>query len=200
MGSYSYGAETQPLDQHEVSVEQNITGLFPTDWHPKPPLSNVQEKHFKILTEVMTEMFLQCGLLIEADIIEMENYQNFLKALHYHAVMSNISTTQITYFFMLMVYMSFCRLNHYTEHMEDRDAVLLKNTIWMSLVIISFRKTCSMKGSHNTINPYFKNPPSVVRRSVHVVVTRYMEQDCTCQNHLQCDIYPTTLNFRSCAS
>ena len=55
----------------------NITDLFPTDWHPKLPLSSVQEKHFKVLTEIMTEMFLQCGLLIEADIIEMDYYQAF---------------------------------------------------------------------------------------------------------------------------
>ena len=64
----------------------NIIYLFPTDWHPKPPLSNVQEKHFKVLTEIMTEMFLQCGLLIEADIIEMDYYQDFLKALHHHII------------------------------------------------------------------------------------------------------------------
>ena len=140
----------------------------------------------------MTEMFLQCGLLIEADIIEMD-YQNFLKALHHHAVMDNISTTQITHFTMLMVYMSFCRLKHYTEHMEDRNAVLLKTSIWMSLVIISFRTTFSLRRSHNTINPYFKNLPSVVRRNLHVAVTRYMKQEWTCQNHVQCEIYPTTL-------
>ena len=110
--------------------------------------------------------------------------------------MGNVSTTQLTHFIMLMVYMSFCRLKHYIEHMEDRNAALLKSTVWMSLVIISFRTTFSMKGSHNTINPYFKNLPSVVRRSVHVVVTRYMEQECTCQNHVQCDIYPTNSNIR----
>ena len=141
----------------------------------------------------MTEMLLQCGLLIEVDIIEMDHHQDFLKALHHHTIMGNVSTTQLTHFIMLMVYMSFCRFKHYTMHMVDRNAALLKTTIWMSLVIISFRKTFSMKGSHNTINPYFKNLPSVVRRSVHVVVTRYMEQDCTCQNHLQSDIYPITL-------
>ena len=42
-----------------ATAAENITDLFPTDWHPKLPLSNVQEKLFKILTEVMTEMFLQ---------------------------------------------------------------------------------------------------------------------------------------------
>ena len=96
----------------------------------------------------MTDMFLQCGLLIEVDVIEMEHYQG-------------------------------------------RNATLLKSAVWMSLVIMSFRTTFSMKGSHNT-NPYFKNLPSVVRRSVHVIVTRYMEQECTWLNHVQCDVYPTT--------
>ena len=141
----------------------------------------------------MTQMFLQCGLLIEADIIEMDHYQDFLKALHHHTIMGNVSTTQLTHFIILMVYMSFCRLKHYTVHMVDRNAALLKSAVWMSLVIMSFKTTFSMKGSHNTINPYFKNLPSVVRRSVHVIVTRYMEQECTCLNHVQCDVYPTTL-------
>ena len=63
----------------------------------------------------------------------------------------------------------------------------------MSLLIISFRTTFSMKGGNQTINPYFMNSPSVVRRSVHVVVTRNMEQECSCLNHVQCDVYPTTL-------
>ena len=156
-----------------------------------PPMS--QEKHFKVLTEVMTEMFLQCGLLIEADIIEMDNYQDFLKVLHHHSVMGNISTTQVTHFIMLMVYMSFCRPKHYTEYIGDRNGELLKSSIWMSLLIISFRTTFSMKGGHQIINPYFKDLPSVVRRNLHVAVIRYMEQECTCQNHVQCDIYPTTL-------
>ena len=33
----------------------------------------------------------------------------------------------------------------------------------------------------------------MVRRSVHVIVIRNMEQKCSCLNHIQCDIYPTTL-------
>ena len=81
----------------------NITDLFPTDWHPRPTVSSVQEKHYKVLTEVMTDMFLQCGLLIEADIIEMDNYQDFLEVLHHHTFMGNVSTTQLTHFIMLMV-------------------------------------------------------------------------------------------------
>ena len=104
----------------------NISDLFPTDWHPRPLSSSVQEKHFKVLTEIMTRIFLQCGLLIEADIIEMDNYQDFLKVLHHHAVMGNISTTQVTHFIMLTVYVSFCRLKHYTKHIGDRNHEILK--------------------------------------------------------------------------
>ena len=107
--------------------------------------------------------------------------------------MGNISTTQVTHFIMLMVYMSFCRLKQYTAFLEGKDAEILKYSIWMSLVIISFRTTFSMKGGHNTINPYFKDLPSEVRRNLHVAVTRFMEQECSCQNHVQCDLYPTTL-------
>ena len=77
--------------------------------------------------------------------------------------------------------------------MTNKETVLLKAAVQMSLVIISFRTTFSMKGGHNTINPYFKNIPSVVRRNVHIIITRYMEQNCTCPNHVQCDIYPTLL-------
>ena len=50
-------------------ASENITDLFPTDWHPRPTISSVQEKQYKVLTEVMTEVFQQCGLLIEPDII-----------------------------------------------------------------------------------------------------------------------------------
>ena len=103
-------------------AEDNVSDLFPTDWHPKPsPPSNVQEKHFKVLTELFTEMFLQCGLLFEKNIIEMDNYQDFLKVLHHHSVMGNISTIHVTHFIMLMVYMSFCRLKDYTEYIGDRN-------------------------------------------------------------------------------
>ena len=141
---------------NKVAID-NINDPFPTDWQPKAPPFNVQDKHFKVLTEIMTEMFLQCGLLIEADIIEMGNYQDFLKVLHHHAVMGNMSTTQVTQFIMLMVCMSFCRLKHYTEHIGDRNGEIMKSSIWMSLVVISFRTTFSMKGSHHSIKPYFKD-------------------------------------------
>ena len=77
--------------------------------------------------------------------------------------------------------------------MDNREAVLLQSAVWMSLVVMSFKTTFSMKGSHHSINPYFKNLPTIVRRDLHVITIRYMEQDCTCQNHVQCDIYPTTL-------
>ena len=94
-----------------------------------------------------------------------------------------------------MVYMSLCRQKHYTEYLEDRPGEMLKASIWMTLVIMSFRTTFSMKGGHNIINPYYKNLPSVVRRNLHVVVIYYMEQDCLCANHVQCDTVPTTLTL-----
>ena len=174
-------------------ADDNISDLFPTDWQPKSPLSNIQKKHFKVLTEVITEMFIQCGLVIEENVIEMENYQDFLKVLHHHSLMGNISNIQITHFIILIVYMSLCRQKHYTEYLEDRHSEMLKALIWMTLVIMSFRTTFSMKGGHNIINPYYKNLPSVVRRNLHVAVICYMEQDCLCANHVQCDTVPIIL-------
>ena len=49
-----------------------------------------------------------------------------------------------------------------------------------------------MKGRCKIINTYYRNLPSIVRRNLHVGVIRYMEQDCMCPNHVQCDIVPTT--------
>ena len=89
--------------------------------------------------------------------------------------------------------MSTCRQKHYTEYLEDRHAEMLKASIWMTLVIISFRTTFSMKGGYKIINTYYRNLPSIVRRNLHVAVIRYMEQDCMCPNQVQCDIVPLTL-------
>ena len=63
----------------------------------------------------------------------------------------------------------------------------------MTLVIMAFKTTFSMKGGHKIINSYFKTLPSEVRRNIYVITTRYMEQECTCQNHVQHDINPTQL-------
>ena len=41
-------------------ASDNMADLFPSDWAPKPCFSELQEKHFKILSEVMTAMFHQC--------------------------------------------------------------------------------------------------------------------------------------------
>ena len=174
-------------------ASENITELFPSDGQPRPSMSTEQQKQYKVLTEVMTEMFHQCGFLGEAEIIELDNYEDFLKVLHHHTFMGNVSTIQLTHFIMLMVYMSFCRLNHYTKCMTDEEAVLLKIAVQMTLVIMAFKTTFSMKGGHKIINSYFKTLPSEVRRNIHVITTRYMEQECTCQNHVQCDINPTQL-------
>ena len=174
-------------------AEDNITDLFPNDWQPVSPQSTTQQKHFQVLTEVMTELFLHCGLVNDEWVIEVTNYQDFLKVLLHHLVMGNISTTQVTQFTILMVYMSICRLKHYSDAMEDRHAMMLKSSIWMTLVIMAFRTTFTMMGGTKTINTYYRNIPATVRRHLHVAVIRYMEQDCMCPNHVQCDIVPFSL-------
>ena len=174
-------------------ASENMIDFFPSDGQPRPSIPTEQEKQYKVLTEVMTEMFHQCGFLQEDEVTELDNYNDFLKVLHYHTSMGSVSTIQLTHFIMLMVYMSFCRLNHYTSCMTDEEAVLLKIAVQMTLVIMAFRTTFSMKGGHKIINSYFKTLPSKVRRNIHVVTTKYMEQECTCQNHVQCDIKPTLL-------
>ena len=147
---------TMRLVLNKVASE-NITDLFPSDWHPRPTMYTVQEKHYKVLTELMTHMFQQCSDIHEEKIIEMDNYEYFLILLQHHVFMGNLSTTQLIHFIIFMVYMSFCRLNHYTRYMTNREAVLLKAAVQISLVIMAFKATFSMTGSHNTLNPYFKN-------------------------------------------
>ena len=174
-------------------ASENITELFPSDWHPRPTMTTDDEKEYKVLTELMTHMFQQCGYLQEENIIELSNYQDFLRALQHHIFMGDVSVTQLIHFIILMVYMSFCRLTHYTEYMTNREAVLLKAAVHISLVIMAFKTTFSMRGGHHSINPYMTNLPTVVRRNLHIVNTRYIEQQCTCKNHVQCDINPIPL-------
>ena len=100
-------------------TEDNITDLFLNDWQPTSPQSTIRQKHFQVLTEVMTEVFLHCGLVVDEHVIEVTNYQDFLKVLLHHLVLSNISTIQATQFTILMVYMSTCRMKHYTDYMEN---------------------------------------------------------------------------------
>ena len=72
-------------------ASDNIAGLFPSDWAPKPIFSELQEKHFKIMSEVMTTMFHQCGILQDCDVLAIQGYEQFLKALHHHMVMGNVT-------------------------------------------------------------------------------------------------------------
>ena len=65
-------------------AEDNITDLFPNDWQPVSSQSTIQQKHFQVLTEVMTELFLHCGLVNDEWVIEVTNYQDFLKILLHH--------------------------------------------------------------------------------------------------------------------
>ena len=89
--------------------------------------------------------------------------------------------------------MSFCRLNHYTDYLSGSQEALIEPALWMCLVIISFRSTFHINETHRTINPYFNVLPTKVKRRLHVIITRYMKQECHCENHIQCDIFPSPL-------
>ena len=174
-------------------ASDNIADLFPSDWAPKPCFSDIQEKHFKVLSEVMTAMFYQCGILQDYDVLANHGYEQFLKALHHHMVMGNVTINQLGQFLILMTYMSFCRIGHYTAYMREEDAVNLEIAVWMSIIIMAFRTSFHAEGSHRTINPYFKVLNTIIRRRLHVILTRYLEQECVCKNHVQCDLSPNIL-------
>ena len=174
-------------------TSDNIADLFPSDWAPKPCFSEIQEKHFKILSEVMTAMFYQCGILQDYDVLAIHGYEQLLKALHHHMVMGNVTINQLGQFLILMTYMSFFRINHYTNYMRNEDAINLEVAVWMSIVIMTFRTSFHAEGSHRTINPYFKVFNTIIRRRLHVIITRYLEQECVCKNHVQCDLFPNIL-------
>ena len=105
-------------------ASDNIADLFPSDWSPKPLFSELQEKHFKVLSEVMTNMFHQCGILQDCNVLAIQGYEQFLKALHHHMVMGNVTINQLGQFLILMTYMSFCRMNHYTDYMMKMKMLL----------------------------------------------------------------------------
>ena len=174
-------------------ASDNTADLFPSDWAPKPCFSELQEKHFKVMSEVMTAMFHQCGILQDCDVLAIQGYEQFLKALHHHKVMGNVTISQLGQFLILITYMSFCRMNHYTNYKKDEDAVNLEVAVWMSIVIMAFRTSFHAEDSHRTINPYFKVLNTIIRRKLHVIITRYLEQECVCKNHVQCDLFPNTL-------
>ena len=158
-------------------TEDNMIDLSPNDWQPISSQSTIQQKHFQVLTEVMTKLFLYCGLVNGEWVIEVTNYQDFLKVLLHHLVLGNISTTQVTQFTILMVYMSTCRMKLYSDGMETRHTQMLKSSTWLTYTIMAFRTTFSMKGGCKIINTYYSNLPAKVRRHLHVAVIRYMQQD-----------------------
>ena len=174
-------------------ASDNTADLFPNDWAPKPCFSDILEKHFKVLSEVMTAMFYQCGILQDYDVLAIQGYEQFLKALHHHMVMGNVTINQLGHFLILMTYMSFCRIGHYTAYMREEDAINLEIAVWMSIVIMAFRTSFHAEGAHRTINPYFNVLNTIIRRRLHVILTRYLEQECVCKNHVQCDISPNIL-------
>ena len=77
--------------------------------------------------------------------------------------------------------------------MRNEDAINLEVAVWVSIVIMAFRTSFHAEGSHRTINPYFKVLNTIIRRRLHVIITRYLEQECVCQNHVQCDLFPNIL-------
>ena len=173
-------------------AEDNYPDLFPSEWDHQKLFTEIHEMHYKVFYQVMTAMFHQCGILMDCNILEMQNYELFLKGLHHHLVMGTVNMIQVGHFLIFMTYMSFCRLNHYTDYLSDSEEALIESALWMCLVIISFRSTFHMKKDLGTINPYFKVLPTKVRR-LHVIITRYMKQECHCENHIQCDIFPSPL-------
>ena len=131
-------------------VASDNIDLFPSDWAPKLCFSDIQEKHFKVLSEVMTAMFYQCGILQDYDVLAVQGYEQFLRALHHHMVMGNVTINQLGHFLILMTYMSFCRINHYTDYMKEEDAINLEIAVWMSIVIMAFRTSFHAEGAHRT--------------------------------------------------
>ena len=173
-------------------TSDNVADLFSSDWAPKPCFSDIQEKHVKILSEVMTAMFYQYGILQDYDVLAIHGCEQFLKALHHHMVMGNVTINQLGQFLILMTNMSFCRINHYTAYRRNEDAVNLEIAVWMSIVIMAFRTSFHAEGAHRTINPYFKVLNTIIRRTLYVIFTRYLEQECVCKNHVQCDLFSNT--------
>ena len=70
-------------------AEDNYPDLFPSEWDHQKLFIEMHEMHYKAFSEVMTTMFHQCGILMDCNIFEMQNYELFLKALHHHLVMGN---------------------------------------------------------------------------------------------------------------
>ena len=138
-------------------------------------------------------MFYQCGILQDCDVLAIHGYEQFLKALHHHMVMGNVTISQlgqISHPYDLHVLL---QMNHYTNYMKDEDAINLEVAVWMSIVIMAFRTSFHAEGSHRTINPYFKVLNTIIRRKLHVIITRYLKQECVCQSHVPCDLFPNTL-------
>ena len=138
-------------------------------------------------------MFCQCGILQDHGVLEIQGCEQFLKALHHHMVMGNVTINQLGQFLILVTYMSFCRMGHYTACMREEDAINLEIAVWMSIVIMAFRTSFHAECSCKIINPYFNVLNTIIRRRLHVILTRYLEQECVCENHVQCDLYPNIL-------
>ena len=65
-------------------AEDNYPDLFPSEWDHQKLFTQMHEMHYKVFSEVKTTIFHQCGILMDCNIFEMQNYELFLRALHHH--------------------------------------------------------------------------------------------------------------------
>ena len=55
-------------------AEDNYPDLFPSEWDHQKLFTEMHKMHYKVFSEVMTAMFRQCGILMDCNIFEMQNY------------------------------------------------------------------------------------------------------------------------------
>ena len=56
----------------------NYPDLFPSEWAHQKLFTQMHEMHYKVFSEVMTTMFHKCGILMDCNIFEIQNYELFL--------------------------------------------------------------------------------------------------------------------------
>ena len=62
----------------------NYPDLFPSEWAHQKLFTQMHEMQYKVFSEVITTVFHQCGILMDCNIFEIQNYELFLRALHHH--------------------------------------------------------------------------------------------------------------------
>ena len=104
----------------------NYPDLFPSEWAHQKLFTQMHEMHYKVFSEVMTTMIHHCGILMDCNIFEIQDYELFLRALHHHFVIGTVNMTQVGHFLIVMSYMSFWRLNHYTDYLSDKEGAMIE--------------------------------------------------------------------------